>query len=65
MAERGLAMGRHRVRTLMRLNGLLPADSRSIVARREVLDGQNVGCAAAPGRKEFYDLHQLVIDPAQ
>ena len=31
MAERGLAMGRHRVRTLMRLNGLRPVWRRKFV----------------------------------
>ena len=31
MAERGLAMGRHRVRTLMRLNGLRPVWRRKLV----------------------------------
>ena len=31
MAERGLAMGRHRVRTLMKLNGLRPVWRRKFV----------------------------------
>ena len=31
MAERGLTMGRHRVRTLMRLNGMRPVWRRKIV----------------------------------
>jgi hypothetical protein len=31
MAERGIAMGRHRVRTLMRLNGLRPVWRRKFV----------------------------------
>ena len=31
MAERGLVLGRHRVRTLMRLNGLRPVWLRKFV----------------------------------
>jgi putative transposase len=44
MAERGLSIGRHRVRTLMRLNGLRPVWRRKFVHTTDSKHGLAVSC---------------------
>ena len=52
MAERSIAMGRHRVRTLMRLNGLRPVWRRKFVHATDSKHGLAVSANVLNGQFE-------------